>query len=116
MATNIASMSWGPMLVILIIPVFLILSLVVRLRRARREEMLIRQWADKHGYAITRLQRYNLNLLDLFLFFLIGWLMWWVTYRWGWRLTVSDSEGGEKNMVVRVRRDGQVEEYWDSFR
>lgn len=101
--------------VFLAIPVLAILSIVVRGRGRRREETQIRLWCDAKGYAISRMYPVNTSILATMLFWLLfgvlGWLLWWVGYRQGWRLAVYDSEGGERTLVVRVRR-GQIEETW----
>jgi Gpi18-like mannosyltransferase len=96
--------------VLLMIPASLVLSIIFRIRNRRREELKIRLWCDAEGYAINRMRIVNTSLLATAMFWLVGWLCWWAFYRRGWLLTVLDSEGGEKTMIVRIRRDGNIEE------
>jgi hypothetical protein len=81
-------------------------------RRSRREQILVRQWADSHGYAISEMRRTNVNLFATFLFWIVGWFF-LLACKYAWQLSVYDSEGGEKDVWVRVRRDGQVEQFWN---
>ena len=100
-------------IVFLMIPVLLVLSLVLRVRNRRHEAMLIRRWCDREGLAISRMQPINISLFAAMMFWAGGWLLWWVAYQRGWRLTIHDSDGGVKDLVLRVHRHAQVEETWD---
>lgn len=98
------------LLVLVIIPVLLVISLVLRGRARRREELLIRQWCDAKGYGLSRIRPFNSSLFALWLFLFVGWLWWWMAYKRAWRLRIYDNEGGEKTIVVHVHRSGQIVE------
>ena len=85
-----------------------VLSIVMKVRRQRREEALIRRWCDKKGYSISRIEAENTSI-DVMLR-LARLLLWRQASARGWGLTVNDSEGGQKDIVVRVKRSGHVQE------
>ena len=105
-----------PCVAMLAIPVALITSLVLWKCKGRRQEMIIRQWADRHGYSISDMRRGNVSIFATFMFWLcgllLGWLLWWFVSRWGWRVTVYDEEGGQKSGWLYVYGDGRIEEHW----
>ena len=86
----------------------LIASSVVRIRNRRREERVIRRWCDDKGYAVSRLESFNIGFVASLVSSVAGPLLWWVPWKRGWRLGVYDDEGGQATIVVRVRR-GLVE-------
>ena len=87
----------------------LIVSSVLRIRNRRREETAVRLWCDGKGYAISRIESFNISLFATLMFWVVGWLVWWAFLRRAWRLRIYDEQGGEKTIVVRVRC-GRVEE------
>jgi hypothetical protein len=74
---------------------------------------LVRRWCDGKGYAVNRIHPFNSSLLASWLLVLAGWLWWWIVYKRAWRLRICDDEGGQKDIVLRVDRSGQVEETWN---
>ena len=89
------------------------LWIALEVRSRRREEYLIRRWCNTKGYAVNHIHPFNSSLLSFWLLFLAGWLCWWIAYKRAWQLRVYDDEGGQKDIVVRVDRSGQVEETWN---
>jgi len=99
-------------IIIALLPVLLLIGMVWGAkRRRRRDERLIRHWADEQGYAILRIKRPLPSLRMVFLWFFTGWagissLCGALSYP----VFVQDDQGGQFTLEVTVRpRSDSVE-------